>query len=143
MSIQGFPLGCSKMMLSFLYWHLLHSSLSWGIKSQGNSTTWKNNLCKWDDRRGEVFLWLSRILSWGTFRGFPTIEMMYCILSYQVCYYLLLGVGKNAGGTLWVDLNSGCVVYSNSLMPGPEMTETTSVIGFVLIVSFTVNSPSF
>ena len=29
------------MMLSFLYWHLLQSSLSWGIKSQGNSTTWK------------------------------------------------------------------------------------------------------
>ena len=31
------------MMLSFLYWHLLHSFLSWGFKSQGNSTTEKKN----------------------------------------------------------------------------------------------------
>ena len=30
------------MMLSFLYWDLLHSSLSWGFKSQGNSTTLQN-----------------------------------------------------------------------------------------------------
>ena len=28
-------------MPSFLYWHLFHSSLSWGIKSQGNSATGK------------------------------------------------------------------------------------------------------
>ena len=40
---------------SFLYWHLLHSTLSWGIKSQGNSTTERRkNLCKWDDSRGGV-----------------------------------------------------------------------------------------
>ena len=75
-SIQGFMWGCSKMMLSFLYWHLLHSSLSWGIKSQGNSTTGKKILCKWDDSRGGDSLWLSWMLSWGTSECLPTIEMV-------------------------------------------------------------------
>ena len=35
------------------------------------------------------------------------------------------------GGAL-ADLYSGCVVCSNSLIPGPEMTEMTSFIGFDL-----------
>ena len=30
--------------------------------------------------------------------------------------------------------DSICVVYSNSLKPGPEMTRMTSFLGFVVIV---------
>ena len=35
-----------------------------------------------------------------------------------------------AGGVMLDVLDSGCVVYSNSLIPGPEMTETTGFLGF-------------
>ena len=41
---------------------------------------------------------------------------------------------ENANGIIQIDLNSGCVVYSNSLLPGPETTETTSFLNFDLIV---------
>ena len=40
---------------------------------------------------------------------------------------------ENANDMIQVDLNSGCVVYSNSLIPGPETTETTSFLSFDLI----------
>ena len=36
-------------------------------------------------------------------------------------------------------LNSGCVVYSNSLIPGPETTRMTSFVSFDKIVWFTSN----
>ena len=50
---------------------------------------------------------------------------------------------EKANGMIQVGLNSGCVVCSHSLIPGPEMTETTSFLSFDLIVSFTHNFPSF
>ena len=40
---------------------------------------------------------------------------------------------ENANDMIQVDLNSGCVVYSNSLIPGPEMAEITSFLSFDLI----------
>ena len=33
---------------------------------------------------------------------------------------------ENANGMILIDLNSGCIVYSNSLIPGPEMTSFLS-----------------
>ena len=42
------------MMLSFLHWHLLHSSLS-GETSSWDSTLGKKSLCKRDGSGGRVF----------------------------------------------------------------------------------------
>ena len=37
-----------------------------------------------------------------------------------------------ANGVILVVLDSGCVVYSNSLTPGSKMTETPAFFGFHL-----------
>ena len=40
---------------------------------------------------------------------------------------------KTANGVVLVVLDSACVVYFNSLIPGPKMTEMTSFLDFALI----------
>ena len=76
------------------------------------------------------------MLSWVTLECFPTIEMI------QLCPFLLESAAssslkwENCSGVGILSSDSGCIVYSNSLIPGPEMTRTTgffSVIRFLLI----------
>ena len=62
-------------------------------------------------------------------------SFLYCHLLHFLLGMLLAPSSswENANDKIQVDLNSGCVVYSNSLIPGPEMTETTSFLSFDLI----------
>ena len=122
-------------MLSFLYWYCLHSSLSTDFQSQGSPTTERKNLCKSDNSRG------------GDFSGCPECYLRNlrvspynrdnAIISFPLesaaSSFLRWG---NCGGVSMLYFHSICVVYSNSLKPGPEMT---SFLGFVVIVWFAVN----
>ena len=74
------------------------------------------------------------MLSWGGLRVF-SYNRGDAIISFPpksaASSFLRLG---NCSGVSMLYFDSGCVVYSNSLKPGPEMTRTTSFLGFVAII---------
>ena len=117
------------MMLSFLYWHLLHSSLSWGIKSQGNSTTGK----KIGASEMTVEVGISLVVLDAILRNLKVspYNREGAVISILLSVLLApFGCWKAAGGAMLYVLDSGYVVYSNSLIPGHEMTKMTGFLGF-------------
>ena len=126
--------GCSRMMLSFLYWHLLHSSLSWGIKSQGKLYIWKRNCVS--EMTVEV--------------GYPLVVLDAILMNLRLLPYnrdgalvpsllgMLLAPSRAWEKCQWyvLNLNSGCVVYYNSLIPGPEPTGHYAICYFHLVLPF-------
>ena len=73
------------------------------------------------------------MLSWGTLEYFPTIEMIQLfpfLLESSASSFLRW---ENCSGVDMLYSDSGCVVYSNSLIPGPETTKMTGFFSFYKI----------
>ena len=123
------------MMLSFFfYWHLLHSSLSGGNKFLGLYTERKKNLCKRDGSGGRVFSGCPGCYL-GSIRVYPYNR-------YVVIIFLPTGYAASFSCSrvycIWLSsgcIRQRCVVGSNSLNPGTEMTVTTRCFGRNLLCS--------
>ena len=116
-----------------LYWHLLHSSLSGGNKFLGLYTE-KENLCKRDGSGGRVFSGCP-----GCYLG----NIRVYIYSRDVAIILLpteyaASFSCSRVNCIWLSsgcIRQRCVVGSNSLNPGTEMTVTTRCLGRNLLCS--------
>ena len=120
-------------MLSFSHWHLLHSSLSRGNKFLGFYTG-KKKLCKRDGSGGRVssgcpgcYLGSIRVYLYNRDVAIILLPTEYAASFSCSWVYCILLSGDY--------IRQRCVVDSNSLNPGTEMTGTTRCLGRNLLCS--------
>ena len=116
-----------------LHWHLLHSSLSGGNKFLGLYTG-KKKLCKGDGSGGKVFSGCPGCYL-GNVRVYPynrDVAIIFLPTGYAASF------SCSWVDCIWLDngcIRQRCVVGSNSLNPGTEMTAMTRCLDRNLVCS--------